>query len=183
MTDRHGVLARPGRPLRWAAFLIVLLAIGASILAWVGYQTQVGRVVGEAGLRAHAAAADVDRYVQSHWRTLNALAAMPAFQTGDPDQIRPVLEDAATRDIGFDAGLSWVDRDGMMQARSGGYTGPPIDFTDRVHVRTALATGRPAVSSALIGAVNQAPIVGFVVPTRGADGADQRAAGLRDPPG
>jgi signal transduction histidine kinase len=168
--DQRGVLARPGRPLRFAAVLIALLAIGASVLAWIGYQTQVGRVVDEAELRAHAAAADVDRYVQSHWHTLNALAAMPAFQSGDPDQIRPLLEDAASREIGFDAGISWVDRDGMMQTRSGGYRGPPIDFTDRLHVRTALASGQPAVSSALIGAVNQAPIVGFVVPTRDAAG-------------
>jgi signal transduction histidine kinase len=170
LTDQRGVLAQPGRPLRWAAVLIAVFAVAASALAWSGFQSQVGRVIDEAELRARGAAADVDRYVQSHWRTLNGLAAMPAFKTGDPAQIRPVLEELAARDLGFDAGMSWIDRNGFMRARSGDYTGPPIDFRDRLHVRTALATGQPTVSSALIGAVNQAPIVGFVVPTRDAAG-------------
>jgi two-component system sensor histidine kinase ChiS len=168
--EQRGVLARPGRPLRFAAFLIALFAIAATALAWSGYQSQVGRVVDEAALRARGAAADVDRYVQSKWSTLNAIAADPAFATGDPTRIRAALDDLATRDIGFDAGISWIDTQGVMQARSGGYTGPPIDFSDRVHVRAALQTQRPAVSPALVGAVNHAPIVGFVVPTFDATG-------------
>ncbi|HEY3336012.1 MAG TPA: sensor histidine kinase [Candidatus Limnocylindrales bacterium] len=163
--DSHGVLAQPGRPLRFAALLIALFAIAAMGLAWSAQQSQVGRVVDEAALRARGAAADVDRYVQSKWTTLKAVAAMPAFATGDPAQIRVAVEDLATRDLGFDAGFSWIDTHGLMQARSGGYDGPPIDFTDRAHIRTALETQRPTVSAALIGAVNQVPIVGFVVPT------------------
>ena len=169
-TEHRGVLAQPGRPLRFAAFLIALFAIAATALAWSGYQSQVGRVVDEAALRARGAAADVDRYVQSKWSTLNAVAADPAFATGDPARIRRAVDDLATRDIGFDAGISWIDTHGLMQARSGGYTGPPIDFNNRVHVRTALRTQRPAVSPAVIGAVNQSPIVGFVVPTFDASG-------------
>jgi signal transduction histidine kinase len=169
-TEQRGVLAQPGRPLRWAALIVAALGIAATGLAWGGYDSQHGRVVDEAQLRARGAAADVDRYVQSHWRTLNALAANPVFSTGDPDRIRPVLEDAATRDLGFDAGVSWVDREGWLRTRSGGYDGPPISFLDRPHIREALATGQPTVSSALIGSINQAPIVGFVAPTLGPDG-------------
>ena len=170
VTRHRGVLAQPGRPLRFAALLIGIFAIAATALAWSSYQSQVGRVVDDAALRARGAAADVDRYVQAKWSTLNAVAALPAFATGDPARIRTAVEDLATRDLGFDAGYSWIDTHGMMQARSGGYTGPPIDFTDRVHVRTALETGRPTVSAVLIGAVNRVPIVGFVVPTYDAAG-------------
>jgi signal transduction histidine kinase len=170
LTDPRGVLAQPGRPLRWAAVLIACFAFAATALAWSGYQGQVSRVTAEAELRARGAAADVDRYVTSHWSTLNAIAAMPVFQTGDPARMQPVLEDLATRDLGFDAGISWVDATGFLRARSGGYTGPPIDFRDRLHIRRALATGRPQVSSALIGAINQSPIIGFVAPTYDADG-------------
>jgi len=169
-TDQRGVLAQPGRPLRWAAAFVAVLGLAATALAWSGYDSQHGREVDEAQLGARGAAADVDRYVQSHWRTLNGLAANPAFSTGDPVAIRPVLDDAATRDLGFDAGVSWIDREGFLRARSGGYSGPPISFLDREHIRMALATGEPTVSSALIGSINQAPIVGFVVPTLAADG-------------
>jgi two-component system, sensor histidine kinase ChiS len=170
LTDQHGVLAQPGRPLRLAALVIALFGVAATALAWSGYQSQVDRVISEAGLRARGAAADVDRYVQSHWSTLNAIAAMPAFATGDPAQIQPIVEDLGARDLGFDAGISWVDATGVMRARSGGYTGPPIDFSDRPHIRAALTTQRPTVSSALIGTVTQAPIVAFVVPTYDAAG-------------
>ncbi len=165
VTPHRGVLAQPGRPLRFAALLIGIFALAATALAWSSYQSQVGRVVDEAALRARGAAADVDRYVQAKWSTLNAVAALPAFATGDPARIRAAVEDLTTRNLGFDAGYSWIDTHGMMQARSGGYTGPPIDFTDRLHVRTALHTGKPTVSAVLIGAVNQVPIVAFVVPT------------------
>ena len=44
LADQHGVLAQPGRPLRWAAGLIALFAIAASLLAYSGYQSQSGRV-------------------------------------------------------------------------------------------------------------------------------------------
>jgi signal transduction histidine kinase len=169
LADQHGVLTQPGRPLRWAAGLIALFAVAACLLAYSSYTSQSGRVVNEAELRARGAAADVDRYVTERHQTLNAIAGMPAIVSGDPDQIRPALVDLASRDLGFDAIISWIDTNGLVQARSDGDTGPPIDARDRAHVQTALS-GEPAVSSGVIGAVNQAPVVAFVVPTYGADG-------------
>ena len=169
LADQHGVLAQPGRPLRWAAGLIALFAFAACLLAYSSYTSQSGRVIDEAELRARGAAADVDRYVRERHQTLNAIAGMPAIVAGDPDQIRPVLVGLAGRELGFDAIISWIDTNGLVQARSDGDTGPPIDAGDRPHIQAALA-GKPAVSSGVIGAINQAPVVAFAVPTYGADG-------------
>ena len=142
-----------------------LFAIASTALAWSGYQSQVGRVVDEAALRARGAAADVDRYVQAKWRTLNAIAAMPAFVTGDAAQIRVVIDDLATRDLGFDAGFSWIDTP-RVHAGAERRLHRPADRLHRPRPRPDGAPDRrPTVSPAVIGAVNQAPIVGFVVPT------------------
>src|SRR4029079_3765342 len=80
--DQQGVLAQPGRPLRWAAVLIALFAIAASALAYSGYQSQVGRVIDEAQLRAQGAAADVDRYVRERHQALDTSAARTARGAG-----------------------------------------------------------------------------------------------------
>jgi signal transduction histidine kinase len=164
LADQHGVLAQPGRPLRWAAVVIALFAIAACLLAYSSYQSQVGRVIDEAQLRARGAAADVDRYVRERHQTLNAIAALPAIVDGDAARIQPVLEDLATRDLGFDAAITWVDTTGMIRARSDGATGPPVDVSDRPHIQAALG-GNPSVSTGVIGAINGRPVIGFIVPT------------------
>ena len=56
-----------------------------------------------------------------------------------------------------------------MRVRTGGYTGPPIDFSTRQHIADALRTQRPTISDGIMGTVNQAPIVAFVVPVFDAD--------------
>jgi len=126
-------------------------------------------VIDEAELRARRAAADVDRYVRERHQTVNAIAGIPAMVAGDPDQIRPVLVGLADRELGFDAIISWIDTNGLVQARSDGNAGPPIDASDRPYIQAALA-GKAAVSAGLIGAVNQRPVIAFAVPTHGADG-------------
>jgi signal transduction histidine kinase len=155
---------RAGRALRWAAVATLAFGVGSSVLAWQGYQGQVERVTTRVELQARGAAADLERYVQSRWWTLNGVASAPAIRSGDPAEMRPFLETLDPASFGFDAGISWIDREGWMRARTGDYTGPPIDFRDREHIRRALATEQPAVSAGLIGAVNAAPIVAFVVP-------------------
>jgi signal transduction histidine kinase len=176
VADQHGVLAQPGRPLRWAAGLIALLAIAASALAWSGYQSQSGRVIDEAELRARGAAADVDRYVKERHQTLNAIAGLPAIVAGDAAEIEPVLVDLAKRDLGFDTILSWIDMNGLVRARSDADPGPPLDVSDRPHIQAALA-GQPAVSAGVLGAVNQSPVIAFIVPTYAADGTVNGALG------
>jgi signal transduction histidine kinase len=164
------LLGRPGRLLRLSAVAVILFALFAGVLAAQGYGAQADRATQEAALRARGAAADVDRFVQSRWATLYPLARVAAFRDGNLDAIRTYLDDIDPTAMGLDAGIGYVDTAGWQQARTGGYRGPAIDFRDREHVRRALATGAPSVSSGFMGTVNASPLVAFAVPILGDDG-------------
>ncbi|MFN8623256.1 MAG: sensor histidine kinase [Chloroflexota bacterium] len=161
---RGGALVRPMRPFRWALVAIVAFALAASVLAIEGYQAQISRLLNEAQLRARGAAADVDRYVQSRWWTLQAIGEAAEIKDGDVAGMRPLFDAMDPASLGLDAGIAWIDPSGMMRVRTGGYDGPPIDFSTRAHIQEALRTHRPVISGGIQGAVNQAPIVAFVVP-------------------
>jgi signal transduction histidine kinase len=169
--SKKSFLEHPGRPLRWAALIVLVFAVAAAVLASADYGSKTRTALGDAQLRARGAAAYVDRYVQSQWSTLHAIASIPFVKAADLDAIQTYFDTLDSLDLGLDAGISFIDRDGLMRVRTGGYRGPPIDFGDRAHIRRALATQEPAVSSGLIGAVNQGPIVAFVVPVTDAAGA------------
>jgi signal transduction histidine kinase len=160
---------RPGTALRGAAVAVLAFAALAGALVWSGYESSVDHVVDEAGLSARGAAADVDRYIQSRWTTLEAIATAPSIRSGDLAAMQTYFD--ALGEVGFDAGISWIDRHGWMRVRNGGYDGPPLDFSEREHVREALATGQPTVSAVFIGSINDAPIIAFTLPVRGDDGA------------
>jgi signal transduction histidine kinase len=168
---RLGVPAWPRHPFRWALLAILAFAVAASLLAIGAYQAALARDRDESLLRARAGAADIDRYVQSRWWTLQAIASATEVRDADLPGIRRLLAELDAEALGLDAGISWIDPDGMMRARTGDYTGPPIDFSGREHVRESFRTGRPAISNGIMGAVNEAPIVAFVVPVRSTSGA------------
>jgi len=174
-SSQHILLGRPGRLLRLAALGIVAFAAASGVLAVDAYTSQVDRAIQEAAIRARGAAADVDRYVASRWSALYPIAAVDTVRAGDTDGIRTYLAGIDVEAMGFNAGIGYVDAAGMQRARSGGYAGPPIDFRDREHVRRALATGRPTVSSAFLGTVNPSPLVAFAVPVQDDSG---RVTGL-----
>src|SRR6478735_5490966 len=85
-------VTNPGRYLRHAALLIALVALGAAVLSYVGYQSIADTVRRDAELSARGAAADVDRYAQTRWTTLAALAATPAVADGDVPAIQAFLD-------------------------------------------------------------------------------------------
>jgi signal transduction histidine kinase len=163
-------LKHPARPLHSAAAAILAFALGSMLLTWTGYLRQVERVTVQSQLRASGAAGDVDRYVQGRWSTLYALATSPAMHSGEAAALGELFGQIDPGLYGFDAGISWVDRDGRVQAISGSGTGPAVDVGDREHVRVALTTRRPAVSSALVDHLGGEPVVGFAVPALDADG-------------
>jgi signal transduction histidine kinase len=168
---RLGVPAWPRHPFRWAVLAILAFAFAASLLAIGAYQAAIARDLDQALLRARAGAADIDRYVQSRWWTLQAIASATEIREADVPGIQRLLGAIDAEALGLDAGISWIDPDGMMQARTGDYAGPPIDFSGREHVRESFRTGRPAISNGIMGTVNEAPIVAFVVPVRSMSGA------------
>jgi hypothetical protein len=135
------------------------------------YQSAIARDLDQALLRARAGAADIDRYVQSRWWTLQAIANATEIREADVPGIKRLLGAIDAQALGLDAGISWIDLDGMMRARTGDHSGPPIDFSSREHVQESFRTGRPAISNGIMGTVNDAPIVAFVVPVRSVSGA------------
>jgi signal transduction histidine kinase len=164
------VLVSPGRYLRHAALLIALIAVGAAVLSWGAYTTVVDGVRRDAELSARGAAADVDRYVQSRWTTLQALASVPAIRSGDLDAIRDLYRDLDPAALGFEAGMAFIDSQGVARARAGQTDPEPLDLSDRAYVRRALTTGQPVVSEVVAGRLTDVPVVSFLVPVRGADG-------------
>ena len=141
-------------------------AFASAVLAVGVYRSQADHAIDEAAIRARGAAADVDRYIASRWSALLPIAASPALLDGDVAEARALLDHLDADAMGFDGGIGYIDSTGWQRARTGGYTGPPIDFSEREHVRRALATGLPTVSSAFEGAVNPSPLVAFAVPVR-----------------
>jgi signal transduction histidine kinase len=150
---------------------VLVFAVAAAILAAADYGSKTRTALGDAQTRARGAAAYVDRYVQSQWSTLRAIASIPLVKAADLDAIQTYFDTLDPTSLGLDGGISFIDTDAWMRVRTGGYRGPPIDFSDRAHIRRALATQEPAVSSGLIGTVNQSPIVAFVVPVTDVSGA------------
>jgi signal transduction histidine kinase len=166
----HILLGQPGRLLRLAALGIVAFAIAGLGIAASGYRAQVDALVQEAALRARGAAADVDRYLDSRLKALALVAATPAIRGGDVAAIEAYLDGLDLAALEFDGGIGWTDAQGTTRARSGDSSMLPADVSDRPHVRRALDTGRPTVSSAFLGSFNDAPVVAFNVPVTAADG-------------
>jgi signal transduction histidine kinase len=159
---------RPPRPtvlLRWTTVTIVVLAMLAATLALAAYSQETDSRVEESRLLARAAAVDVDRYLQSQLGTLKGIAAADVVTDERPDAMRDYFNRIEPPTIGFDGEVFWVDRSGVLRARSG-YEGPPLDFSDREWVQQVLRTGEPYVSNARIGQLNQVPILVLSVPTR-----------------
>ncbi len=155
--------------LRWTAPMILAFTVGALVLALTGYAREVDRIRDETRLLAAGAAVDVDRYVQSQFTTLEALAAADDIASGSPARMADLLDRVDVAQLGFDGGVAWINSAGMMVARND-YEGPPLDYSDRDYVQVVLETGRPWVSDVRIGELNRAPIVALAIPTRDARG-------------
>jgi signal transduction histidine kinase len=152
------------------ASVVIVLGLVAGLLATTGYASARENVIGEAELRARAAAADVDRFIVEQLDTLRAIAAAPPVKSGDIPGMRSYFDDVGNGVVGFDGGLGWIDPDGFTQALSG-YDGEPVDVSQRSYVREVLATERPYVSEAVISVIQPFPLVILAVPSRDARGA------------
>lgn len=157
-------LKHPGRYLRHAALVVALVAAGAAVLSWAGYLGMADSVRRDAELSARGAAADVDRYVQSRWTTLQAIAMTPGVRSGDITQIRGVIDSLDASALGFGAGIGFIDSTGVARAGAGSQSNPPTDLSDRAYVRRAIENRRPVVSEVIEARVAQVPVISFLVP-------------------
>lgn len=158
-------VTNPSRYLRHAALLVALAAFGAAVLSYGGYLSMLDAVRRDAELSARGAAADVDRYAQTRWTTLQALAEVPAVRAADLPGVQAFLDDLDAEALGFGAGIAFIDTAGVLQARTGGPV-DPIDLADREYVQRALRTGTPVASEVVAGRLTDMPVVSFLVPAR-----------------
>jgi signal transduction histidine kinase len=166
----EGSARRPGtRVLVPTAIVVVTLGIVAAALAFSAYQRERDSVVQELGLRARAAAADVDRYLGQQFDTLRAVAETQSVAERDLPRVKSYLDRLGETIPGFEGGIGFIDHRGITLARSG-YDGPPVDTSQREYVQTVLATGEAYVSSVLISIVGDYPIFLLAVPAPSTDG-------------
>jgi signal transduction histidine kinase len=159
-------VAHPGRYLRHAALVVALVAVGLAILSWAGYVGMSDAVRRDAELSARGAAADVDRYVQSRWTALQAIAMAGDLRAGDTAAMAPFFDGIDARALGFGAGIGFIDAAGVARAGGTAASAGPVDLSDRAYVRRAIATGGPVVSEVVEGRVTDVPVVTFLVPVR-----------------
>jgi PAS domain S-box-containing protein len=143
------------------AVLLPSLALGAAT-AW--HMAGNYRAAFEERLSdtAQALALAVGREVQAHVAALTALAASPHLDDDDLAGFYPHARGAAQA-IGTPVVVTGADlRQRLHTERP---FGSPLPMTNAAEaIRTALTTGRPAVSDLLIGAVVQQPIIVVAVP-------------------
>jgi PAS domain S-box-containing protein len=143
------------------AVLLPSLALG-SATAW--HMAGNYRAASEERLSdtAQALALAVGREVQAHVAALTALAASPHLDDGDLAGFYPHARGAAEA-IGTPVVVTGADlRQRLHTERPFGSALPMTNAAGAI--RTALATGRPAVSDLLVGAVMREPIVVVAVP-------------------
>ena len=131
------------------AFAIVPLVALSGLTFWQQLQHEQARVAAERLLLAQAAAFATEAFLDGHVATARAVATHPLIAAARPgEELDALLRRLAA---GYPAweGLGVIDAEGM--AVGGSSAGPPLFLGDRAYFREALRTGKPVVSSALIG--------------------------------
>lgn len=160
----------PGWLIGFVAYpLIAIVTVGALAIAFQGFARAREFADQELETQAVAAARDADRFVSGRLDALGAISQSLALQFGRAQDIQTYLDRiAATTTLDQ---TSWIDRDGILRARSGGVpAGPLVSFTDRDFVQNVLSTQRPSIGNAVIGKVQPTLTVPMGYPTFLRDG-------------
>ncbi len=149
--------------------MIGVLAILTTLFAWRDYRRDADRSGDRLAALAATESRNLERYIQARFQILGAVATSPSFRNARGETIAADLVEVDPQERGFDGGMMWVDASGIVRAttsRSGGFG---LDLTDRQYVKDVLSTGEPAVQ-AVIGRLDEQPVVVLAVPTRGGAG-------------
>src|SRR5690348_2748928 len=129
----------PGWLIGFVAYpLIAIVTVGALGIAFQGYARARESADQELETQAVAAARDADRFVSGRLDALGAISQSFALQTARVEDIQTYLDKISSTTT-LDQ-TSWIDREGILRARSGGVpAGPPLSFTDRDFVQNVLS--------------------------------------------
>lgn len=121
--------------------------------------------------RTVVAAAVVDAYFAGDVATLEAVAEAPSFVGLDRSRMEAYLRRLEpTNGRLFNAGVSWIDRRGLLKVTTAAPPSRPTSLADRSYFQRVVATGKPYVSGGLVGRASGEPVVVVAVPTRTANG-------------
>lgn len=160
--------ARPGRRLLAVAAAIALVLAAAGVaLAWEGYRAARAAELEEISDAARAGAGDVGQFVNGRVQVLEALAGNDGILRGDGAAVDRRLELLALDELGFTAGLAWIDVSNRVRAAAGPAR---ADAADEVVLRSALLRARSGgeafISPALPPSLFPVSAVAVAVPTR-----------------
>jgi GAF domain-containing protein/type IV secretory pathway VirB2 component (pilin) len=165
------VVLRPGRRLVLVTSLVgAALAVAAVLNAWQSHNERLAADLERLDRAAEDGALLAERFFVSRVGVLQALAQTPAVVSGDPATMASSLEPFASEILGFDGGVGWIDRNGMLWATTEEPHGLSIYLSDRPYVKEVLSTGTPVVSEVLSGRRSGEPSVIVAVPTFDSEG-------------
>jgi serine phosphatase RsbU (regulator of sigma subunit) len=167
------VARRPGSRLLLVTALVgTALALAAVLNAWQSHNQRLAADLERLDRAAEDGALLAERFFVSRLGVLQALAETPAVVAGSPATMASTLEPFDSESLGFDAGVGWIDRMGMLRATTEEPPGQPsLDLSDRPYVQDVLSTGMPVVSEVLSGERSGEPSVVIAVPTYDSEGS------------
>ena len=159
------------RTLSASAVLSVLIIVGVSAALAVR-QYRHGQHAAAADLKARAvvASAVVNAAFAGQISTLTSIAKAPAVVAQREGQMRAYFKRVESGTPAFNGGLGWIDTHGDLAVSSSLTTPGTVNLSQRTYVKRVLRTGRPYVSSGLVGRTNGLQLVVTAVATRDADG-------------
>jgi hypothetical protein len=157
------------------AVAVLALAGISAYFAWRQYDQATGSALKDLQARAVSVGGIVDVLFGGDIELLETAASSTVVRSGDLPGMDGYFKRVQTSSgEAFSGGLAWVDRQGEVEAR-GTPLPKPVDVSTRLYFRRVTATGKPYVSSGLIGRLTKQRLIVIAVPTFGDGG---RLAGV-----
>jgi anti-sigma regulatory factor (Ser/Thr protein kinase) len=155
------------RMIAGAVIGVALLAAVSVLVIWRQYRDDQHRAVSDLNTRVLLVGAVVNSYISGGISTLDSIAAAPSVVRPQPTLMDAYFKRLAAGSGVFNGGIGWVDPEGQVTASS---SGASVDVADRDYFQHVMKTGRPYVSSGLVGRHLKQQLVVVAVPTRDAAG-------------
>jgi signal transduction histidine kinase len=149
--------------------LVTLPLVALSVLTlWQDYRDERAQIAADRVRLAQAAALALDAFIEGHLSTLRSVAAYPGLaRPRDNRALLRFLQGVRRANPDWE-GAGIVGPDGYSIATTQGV--PSVYVGDRDYFTEAVKTGRPVVSSAIIGRISHKPTVVLSVPFEIASG-------------
>jgi anti-sigma regulatory factor (Ser/Thr protein kinase) len=144
---------------------VLVLAAGATLVAWKLYDDAKTRALTDLHARTVAVGAVLDASFAGDVSTLTAVSKSPDVVGERDGQIKSYLARAFPKGGPFTGGVGWIGLDGHVHASTTPAVRPTLDLSSRIYVRRAIATRKPYLSGGLIGLRNRHEILVIAVPT------------------